>query len=221
MKITEFRVINFTTIVAFSLAEVLITLAMIGIVAAITIPSVINKVQDTELILGLKKAYAGLSQATNQIILENGGTFKGIVTADDYYNIDLLNAYTSHLKVTKSCANAKNDGCWHPAGMLTGLSGANGDAFRSGTGAILNDGMLLTFIGKSSICEDNERYVTPSVCAWIKVDVNGFKSPNVVGRDVFYFYVTENKLEPWGTQNSDDQSCAGNGFYCATKRLIP
>ena len=47
----------------FTLAEVLITLAIIGVVAALTIPSVIVKTQQQEFKTGAKKAISVLSQA--------------------------------------------------------------------------------------------------------------------------------------------------------------
>ena len=47
----------------FTLAEVLITLGIIGIVAAMTLPSVINNSRNKQLEAGLKKAYSVIGQA--------------------------------------------------------------------------------------------------------------------------------------------------------------
>jgi len=41
---------------AFTLAEVLLTLAIIGVVAALTIPAVITKVTKDQYVTGLKKS---------------------------------------------------------------------------------------------------------------------------------------------------------------------
>jgi len=62
---------------AFSLAEVLITLAIIGVVAAMSIPALINTFQNMDFVAGLKKNNAVLSQVTSQIISENGGDPRG------------------------------------------------------------------------------------------------------------------------------------------------
>ena len=43
---------------AFTLAEVLITLAVIGIVAAITIPALVNNYRERVTVTGLKKMYS-------------------------------------------------------------------------------------------------------------------------------------------------------------------
>ena len=57
---------------AFTLAEVLITLVIIGVIAAITIPSLINKTNEQETVVAVKKAYSILSQAYQRIVAENG-----------------------------------------------------------------------------------------------------------------------------------------------------
>ena len=48
---------------AFTLAEVLITLGIIGVVAAMTIPTLINAQQEKATITKLKKTYSVLQQA--------------------------------------------------------------------------------------------------------------------------------------------------------------
>ena len=52
---------------AFTLAEVLITLGIIGVVAALTLPTVINKVQSVILKNQFKKAYSSLLNAINLV----------------------------------------------------------------------------------------------------------------------------------------------------------
>ena len=59
---------------AFTLAEVLITLAIIGVVAAITIPSVIVNTQQNEFKTGLKKAVSVLNQAIMMAQAQDGVT---------------------------------------------------------------------------------------------------------------------------------------------------
>ena len=56
--------------IAFTLAEVLITLVIVGVIAALTIPSMINKTNNQETVSRLKKAYSTLAQATQRIIFE-------------------------------------------------------------------------------------------------------------------------------------------------------
>ena len=71
---------------AFTLSEVLITLVIIGVIAAITVPSLMNNTNAEEYRASLKKAISGLNQA---LILEyslNGLTAKDYSTAEALVN---------------------------------------------------------------------------------------------------------------------------------------
>lgn len=57
---------------AFTLAEVLITLGIIGVVAAMTMPSLIANYQEKQRVSQLKKVYSALSQAFVTAVQENG-----------------------------------------------------------------------------------------------------------------------------------------------------
>ncbi len=96
---------------AFTLAEVLITLAVIGVVAALTIPSVVRNYQKTQAVTQLKKAYSTIANTTNLAVAEygpvetwemkdanEGGTGAGSVYFAQRYLIP-------YLKVSKDCEN--------------------------------------------------------------------------------------------------------------------
>ena len=56
----------------FTLAEVLITLGIIGVIAALTLPNLITQYQKSATVQGLKVAYSLLSQAVQKSVSENG-----------------------------------------------------------------------------------------------------------------------------------------------------
>jgi len=56
----------------FTLAEILITLVIIGVIVAATIPTLINNTQKKEFVAGLKKANSTLTQAVYKIGLSKG-----------------------------------------------------------------------------------------------------------------------------------------------------
>ena len=67
---------------------------------------------------------------------------------------------------------------------------------------------------------NGERYLVNSKIfyAWIRVDTNGIKEPNTLGKDIFSFYLTDSGIIPCGT-NSDDMSyfpndCVSKGYGC-------
>ena len=90
---------------AFTLAEVLLTLAIIGIIAAMTLPALQNSTNKMENVVALKKTYYVLSQATYSIMAENGGmpqALSGATTHDDFANV-----FISKLNV------ASSQNLWH------------------------------------------------------------------------------------------------------------
>ena len=52
-----------------------------------------------------------------------------------------------------------------------------------------------------------------NICGYIRIDVNGKRFPNMMGRDVFSFWVTKDKIVPTGTQleNKASSSSFENG----------
>ncbi len=79
---------------AFTLAEVLITLAIIGVVAAISIPSVISNSQQQEFKTGLRKAVSVLNSAITMNMALDGES--------PYENGDLFNHLKKHMAIIKT-----------------------------------------------------------------------------------------------------------------------
>ena len=83
----------------FTLAEVLITLAIIGVVAAISIPSVISNSQQQEFKTGLRKAVSVLNSAITMNMAIDGES--------PYENADLFNYLQRHMAVMHTLKNIK------------------------------------------------------------------------------------------------------------------
>ena len=90
---------------AFTLAEVLITLGIIGIVAALTLPVIILDVKNSQLEAGLKKAYSELGQALNMYQAENGER----IIAGDATNRRMIKSYL--MQYIKSAKGINDDYC--------------------------------------------------------------------------------------------------------------
>ncbi|MDO5437275.1 MAG: type II secretion system protein [bacterium] len=82
---------------AFTLAEVLITLAIIGVVAAVSIPSVISNSQQQEFRTGLRKAVSVLNSAITMNMALDGET--------PYDNANLFGYLMKHMAVIESTTN--------------------------------------------------------------------------------------------------------------------
>ena len=79
---------------AFTLAEVLITLAIIGVVAALSIPAVISNSQQQEFKTGLRKAVSVLNSAITMNMALDGES--------PYDNKDTFNYLQKHMSIMKS-----------------------------------------------------------------------------------------------------------------------
>ncbi|MDO5436652.1 MAG: type II secretion system protein [bacterium] len=82
------------THMAFTLAEVLITLAIIGVVAAVSIPSVVSNSQQQEFKTGLRKAVSVLNSAITMNMAIDGES--------PYENKQLIQYLTRHMSVLKT-----------------------------------------------------------------------------------------------------------------------
>lgn len=189
---------------AFTLAEVLITLGVIGVIAALTIPTLMKNTQNQEFISGMKKGYSELSQANSSLIAESGS----IVDAVASYG-NLTEALKAKLKVAKYCAANQNAGeCF--ASTFSNLAGNAAPEVLSYYGKTpdeynrmaLSDGstLIVTDTWNSDTCEWAFGGLPSPICGIVVLDVNGLKKPNKAGRDIYYFiFSTDDKVHPVGT----------------------
>ncbi len=202
---------------AFTLAEVLITLAIIGVVAALTIPIVVKNYQKTQTVTKLKKAYSIISQAYNNSQAENG-MYQTWDKASDLGATEYFNRYWKpYLKAQKICSTYsdcgyKNSTPWtyangNPDGINVVSPGAR-------TTFLTPDGILFVIfaIGGSE----------GATVDYIYVDLNGAKGPNVWGRDSFAFTRTDKGVMFYCYNNSvasikSNCSKTGHGGCCAAR----
>lgn len=199
---------------AFTLAETLMTLAIIGVIAAMTMPGLQQHAQLQANVALVKKAYSTLSSATRGIKMENGP-----VRMWD------LSSKTEIIKLYKQKMSFMAEpGEEYPVKFLNGTERANttADMFSPENGFITADGMLWYIESTSAACSlttDNMK----QACIDIGVDVNGQKGPNIVGRDIFAFYVTnDGSVYPEGGGfDLQPTTCSKNstGWGC-TARVI-
>lgn len=216
------NLINSFKIKAFTLAEVLITLGIIGVVASMTMPALINKMNDRANVTALKKAYTVLSQALMMAKYEyEDYEYWNIVDYDMNSTTEIYNYLKPHLKVIKECPN-QIVGCWKQVKSLKGTNINNeagmGDSVYN---FVLNDG---TNISMNIYSSDSDKTLygvgdnTLPAFIGFWVDVNGNKNPNQIGRDVFLLVLYKKGLQPAGLDN-DSADCHKNGFgyTCAAK----
>jgi len=193
---------------AFTLSEVLITLSIIGVISALTIPTLYNKYQEQITISKLKKFYSTLNMAYNATINSRGpakywGT-KPITKSNAIKVYETL--FEPHFKIEKNCGIANEGDCLLNLKYTKFLGGEHYNYGESGSyKIILKDGSLTWFRGGESHVE--EEFVG------VYYDVNGKKEPNRLGYDLFYFQGLNDKIVPFGIDDYEVH-CKKGGFQC-------
>lgn len=208
---------------AFTLAEVLVTLAVIGVVASLTIPPIVKNTQDAQLKAAFKNNFSTASQAVRAIAADNNGTLKGSLALLQPDNI--VSGWSPYFKHVKTCQY--QSGCWHAANDWKELDGDLINSTRD-VGFITPNGALLTFSMSNTQCA-NFSYGTiqgKGICGYIVIDVNGFKQPNTLGKDIYHMWVQEDRISPRGSQGDlyvnycqPGVSQTNAGYGCAAKVL--
>lgn len=203
---------------AFTLAEVLIALLVIGVVAALTIPAIIQEFKVQSTVSSLNKAYSMLSEAYSKALSENGSPDTwGLVDMGDATGLANLNTIMSkYFKITKNCGTSS--GCF-PSIYDEPRGGQTRDINNSTgyTKVILANGILLAMRQFNGDCGSDYTTTNPSsslnnVCGIFSIDINGFKDPNKYADDLFEFLFTQTEILPSGLP---DQTSYSFTSYCA------
>ena len=173
----------------FTLAEVLITLSIVGVVATMTIPTVMQKIQNKQYSTKLKKVYTNLNQAVR---LELDGN-------DRLSDISSEEFLTKYFKIAHNCGKNANDlSCFaqdyssigaNRHGSVNYVYPGNRNGLighphpRYNYRVVLQDGTSMGICKISYSRHDN----SANGMYEIYVDVNGLTGPNIVGRDMFKF----------------------------------
>ncbi len=208
---------------AFTMAEVLITIGIIGVVAAMTLPTVMNKTKHRELQTAFKKTYSELNQASQLFMVKEGMSFS---------EYSVLNRSLTHPELMKKFM-----------GYFKGVSNYNKGLWNNqDDDTIVRPYKIKSLNGKKTtegICDVTGRYADiagrvyslndaplttgvngPIIC----VDTNGQKGPNRYGYDYFLFvFTTDGYVIPMGQNHKNNTSSIGedsNGSSLAKNGFV-
>ncbi len=189
---------------AFTMSEVLMVLAVIGVVAAMALPRLSDNVDEQALVAATKKAYSDLQIAYDSMVTRYGAPDWLLDTADYKAAAKLLAERLSQsLDVELDCADSAGN-C-----MPTSYKDAYYLRLKSGMGLAIT---ASNNVDTSCSSSDDKYY--PCYFGNIYVDVNGpDKGPNEAGYDIFWFELSNNGVEPEGL------SC-DSGVYIYEDRKI-
>lgn len=222
--------------IGFTLAEVLVTLGIIGVIAALTIPTLMNNIQDLQFKTAWKKQFSVFSQAYMQVKQNEGGDLSALFADWSHFDSYFIKALINDSFGVGTCAAYSYDAC----GASSSSELAN-HPYKTLSGGTVHAENLCK---QQYMLKDGTQVYTyrsdnpPITYGHIFVDVNGYnKGPNVLGRDLFGMVVTKDKIMPMGaadtgvedTCNSTAVSCPGSygwftggdcaGAGCAAKYL--
>lgn len=168
----------------FTLAEVLVTLGILGVVSALTMPVLIGGTKPKELEAQFKQAYSLLSQAVVQVVDEKGIGVREVYTAyngTSYVNqSEIKNAIYSKMKVTGDCTYKT---------AVKNYSKTSDNPYVD-LGTVKPDKLLTNGMCMNVFVNGGDINIT--------IDINGAgKRPNALGHDIFYFYIdNKDTLQP-------------------------
>jgi len=221
----------------FTLAEVLLTLAIIGVVAALTIPAIVTKATKNQYVVGLRKAYNTLKAVEREAKEEHGEIENWNWSGN--LSVTFNTYFKPYFDILKDCGADTDDGCFPGKNEWKALNGTvQTSTINSKTyyRIITSDGIAYAFWKSSAT-----KIASPARMGTFIVDVNGKKGPNMIGRDIFGFNLFPSKgIKPYGTLDPENdtpiatsivkgpantQSCntkcagANCGWYCPARIL--
>jgi len=222
---------QFTKAIAFTLAETLIVMGIIGVVAALTLPNLNSSTGDKEKITKLQKTYASLEDAYGRALAVYGPVttwFGNDYCSNGGGNTSGNNAcakrfgerLTEFMKVSKNCGISKTDHCFADLQRKSLNGSVKGDSYNQFNGYkfITVDGvsMCVNFWTKNFNSDANG--TVGNAGADIHIDLDGpSKGSNIEGKDIFKFIVTQEGIIPHGRNHCEDLFTTG---ACSTAWII-
>ncbi len=201
----------------FTLAEVLITLGIIGVVAAMTIPTLLAKNFERQTIVKLRETQSIIAQALKIVEEEYDTPENWGLSSSWNYEEDAANKIADKmklgLKITLDCGTDDSDGKCLVNKNYKYLAGGQARNYATDTGfykVVLNNGVTMWW----------GYFLNRQIDFFI--DTNGKAKPNTVGKDLFAItYIFDKGLFPDGHPTEDDSpwqdSCkkGSTGWGCA------
>ena len=169
---------------AFTLAEVLVTLGIIGVVSAMTVPTLMQNYQRKSYVTQLHKVYNELQQAAQQYMTDRNAV--NLREAGLTSNDALANFVKTYFKVINDCGEDRQPCMSDDYKKITGkvLGNASGQPLNMTIASGVSFGFGISSTGTAN----NNRV------AIFDVDINGSQGPNIAGRDVFILGLFNNGI---------------------------
>lgn len=203
----------------------LIALGVIGAIAAISVPSLMNTINNRMHATQLKNTVASIQQLISDQMVSH--KTKNLTDTDFASGEKLLTE--ANFAIVKTCEKGTDasKNCWHTSATdtskvkyrgINGSSGADGVATLFAVMAaqhrtvVLKNGVTLAYNSSPAeeYAEGNDK-----LRGIFFIDLNGTEKPNISGRDFFWFYVTEHgKIVGWSAFNKSSNTLEAHISAC-------
>ena len=193
------------TVKAFTLAEVLITLGVIGIVAAMTIPTLVQSYKKKVILTQLKKSYSVLQNAIALSEVDNG-KFSTWPTGASMEAISYFETYFKpYFTDVQLCYTAEDCGYVDFNNRKWTNDGLNWTVKTTSTRCLFKFANNVVFIPRNSTDKESQITYTEDVY----LDVNGSSGPNIGGADVFTLERTNDGILPKQSDTCTEKDASG------------
>ncbi len=210
---------NYSLEKGFTLAEVLITIGIIGVVAALTIPTLIKNYQEKIMVSKVKQAHSQLMNAIQLYVAQNNCQNMLCLFDTKKTSDEVAAELATVIKKAQVCTSADTAKKYcryyefkdnKPTYKVDGVYASSDGMSRSGR-IYLPNGVIFGIRQRSecpsidvSIIKDEngneiDRVETVNnICAYVYIDINNIQGPNQFGADVYRYNVKlTGKIEPY------------------------
>ena len=181
---------------AFTLSEVMITVGIIGVIAALTVPNLVKNYQRQAQTVQLRKTINEIESAIDMYITEEGKTSLAHTNFANDGGVD--DFFQNHLRVVKTCASADTSSCFASENYMS-IDGTKNQAFScKGSSYVLADSSVVCANRIGSVSVEAEKdgnkiknafKLVTGLNVELYIDTNGSQPPNIGGRDMFHVYI--------------------------------
>ncbi len=217
---------------AFTLAEVLVTLGVIGVVAVLTVPNLVSNYQKKVYVAQLQKIYNQVSNAVALALVEDEvESLVDTVLGEEDGSKKFLKKY---FKIAQDCGNSE----------ISDMSNCISDTYTNISKSEITAGVYdlnvafncVKLNSGATLCLSEEYQKDDEVmdehAYWYAVvDINGTKKPNVLGRDYFGFELYTDgvmgaghepehrtmRAEDYCNTSNDNSKTVAYGYACMDK----
>ena len=219
---------------AFTLAEILVTLGIVGVIAALTVPDLVSDYQNKTMAVKIRKFATELNEAIDLYLTDKGKSSVYTAGIEEH----LSSFITSYFNIAKTCVASKHStpnsankdeeaifstGCFADEPYYS-LDQEKSESFHCpNTSYVLSSSVAICpvieikTIGKNNFLNGGNNLTITTKSFLIYTDINGSEPPNIGGRDMFKLTIEENGKVDSETDMTDFQNTMQGAIKCKTQ----